>query len=414
MSIRKRTWRTSKGIERHSWVVAYSMAGKRHIRTFRRRKDADDFEVSTKLEIRAGVHTPDSASVTVGAAAAKWIETAIGAGLERSTIARYRQHVDIHILPYLGRRKLSDLTAPMVREFEEALRKGMPAEPGLEPAPRSQALIRKVRVSLGSLLSDAQERGLVARNVVRELKAKRTRGKERRLERRQRGKLKVGIDIPTPAEAKAFLAALRGRWRPILLTAIFTGLRASELRGLRWEDVDLVRRELNVRQRADRYNALGAPKSESGERTVPLPPVVANTLREWKVNCPKSEANLVFPTTGGLIEQHTNIVARGLIPAMVAAGVTTPVVSATGTPVNDKDGHPILRAKYTGLHALRHFYASWCINRRADRGLELPPKVVQERLGHSSITMTMDVYGHLFPRDDDGSELAEAEKALLA
>ena len=63
------------------------------------------------------------------------------------------------------------------------------------------------------------------------------------------------------------------------------------------------------------------------------------------------------------------------------------------------------RAKYTGLHALRHFYASWCINRRADGGLELPAKVVQERLGHSSIMMTMDVYGHLFPRGDDSAEL---------
>ena len=65
------------------------------------------------------------------------------------------------------------------------------------------------------------------------------------------------------------------------------------------------------------------------------------------------------------------------------------------------------------MHALRHFYASWCINRRVDGGLELPPKVVQQRLGHSSITLTMDVYGHLFPRGDDGAELAAAETALL-
>jgi integrase len=77
--------------------------------------------------------------------------------------------------------------------------------------------------------------------------------------------------------------------------------------------------------------------------------------------------------------------------------------------VVDADG----KAKYTGMHALRHFYASWCINRKADGGLELPAKMVQARLGHSSITMTMDVYGHLFPSDDDGAELAAAERALL-
>ena len=68
------------------------------------------------------------------------------------------------------------------------------------------------------------------------------------------------------------MAVLQGRWRPILQTAVFTGLRASELRGLRWEDVDLVKCELHVRQRADRYNQIGRPKSEAGERTVPLTP----------------------------------------------------------------------------------------------------------------------------------------------
>lgn len=77
-------------------------------------------------------------------------------------------------------------------------------------------------------------------------------------------------------------------------------------------------------------------------------------------------------------------------------------------------GAAILAAKYPGLHAFRHFYASWCINRPQDGGLGLPAKVVQERLGHSTITMTLDVYGHLFPRGDDAEELAAAERALLA
>jgi hypothetical protein len=67
-----------------------------------------------------------------------------------------------------------------------------------------------------------------------------------------------------------------------------------------------------------------------------------------------------------------------------------------------KDRGPVLKAKYTGLHALRHFYASWCINRKKDGGLELPPKMVQERLGHANIATTMDTYGHLFPSGDDG------------
>jgi len=59
-------------------------------------------------------------------------------------------------------------------------------------------------------------------------------------------------------------------------------------------------------------------------------------------------------------------------------------------------------------------YASWCINRKVDGGLELPPKTVQQRMGHASIAIMMDVYGHLFPSGDDGAELAAAEMALLA
>ena len=73
----------------------------------------------------------------------------------------------------------------------------------------------------------------------------------------------------------------------------------------------------------------------------------------------------------------------------------------------------MLVGKY-GWHSLRPFYASWCINRKVDGGLELPAKMVQQRMGHTSIAITMDVYGHLFPRGDDEAELAAAERALLA
>ena len=66
------------------------------------------------------------------------------------------------------------------------------------------------------------------------LKRERKRGKDGKPNAAQRGKLKVGVDIPTPDEIKRLIAHLSDRWRPLLLTAVFTGLRASELRGLRW------------------------------------------------------------------------------------------------------------------------------------------------------------------------------------
>jgi integrase len=386
MSVRKRIWRRPDGEPREAWVVDYvDQHGDRHLKTFARKRDADAYHAVVAAAVRAGTHTADSKSVTVAKAGELWLESSRAAGLERVTLTAYRQQLELHIAPWLGTLKLAQLTVPLVRAFEDRLR----------VEGRSPVMVRRVIRSLGALLADAQDRGLVAQNIVRS-RSRRRRGNDGpRAE--SNGKLKVGVDIPTPDEIRAIIAHLDGRWRPLLLTAIFTGLRASELRGLAWEDVDLKRGGIHVRQRADRYGVIGRPKSKAGERTVPLPPMVAATLREHRLACPKNDLDLVFPNSRGRIEHRNSIIELGLHPAQVAAGVV------------DKNG----RAKYPGLHSLRHFYASWCINRRVDGGLELPLKVVQARLGHASIQMTADTYGHLFPRGDDGAELAAAERAFL-
>jgi integrase len=168
-----------------------------------------------------------------------------------------------------------------------------------------------------------------------------------------------------------------------------------------------------VRQRADRYNAIGKPKSAAGERVIPLPPTLVSELRKWRLACPHSELGLAYPASDGSVESYVNITRHALVPTLLAAGVTAPVLDEHQKPKRDDHGKPIIAAKY-GWHSLRHFYASWCINRKVDGGLELPPKAVQQRMGHASIAITMDVYGHLFPSGDDGAELAAAEMALLA
>ena len=346
---------------------------------FERKKDADEYHARVKVDVRQGTHIAASKSVTVAEAAENWIKYVELEGRERSTIEHYRNHVDNHIVPRIGREKLARLTTPRIQAFRDDL---------VTKLSRAQA--RKVLVSLKSLLRDACRRGNLAQNVAVGVSIK--------SDSRSKTKLKVGVDIPRPDEIRRIVHAATGRIRPFLIVAIFCGFRSSELRGLRWADVDFKSEELHVRQRADRYAKIGKPKSESGNRTIPLGPLVVNTLREWRLACPKSEMDLVFPNTLGKLWDHADIVSRYVWPTMVAAGV-----------VNDKG-----EAKYTGLHALRHFYASWLINRKADGGLELPLKVVQERLGNSSVVMTSDVYGHLFPRTDDGREMAEAERLLLA
>jgi integrase len=401
MSIRKRRWATASGDVRECYVVQYSTPEldsrgkrKRHVKAFDRKKDAEVFHAQVRVDIGKGVHVPASKSITVEAAGRNWIDSC--GDLERTTVDGYQQHLNIHINPYLGGVKLSALTVAIVRDWQDKLRKGVPAPGQAEAEPRTADMVKRVTTSLGSLISDATERGHVGTNVVRNLRANRKRGKERKAERRAKGRLKIGIDIPTPAEIDAILAAAQGRWRPFLLVAIRCGLRASELRGLRWEDIDFRKAALHVHQRADAYNKIGPPKSESGERAVPIPPATLLALKEWKLKCPRDarrELHYVFPNGDGNVENHANIVTRGLAPTLIDAGVTDPVGEA----------------KYSGWHALRHYFASWCINRKVDGGLELPLKVVSERLGHSNIAITADLYGHLFPRSDDTAELAAAE-----
>jgi integrase len=377
MSVRKRTWTTRRGEPKEAWIVDYTdQDGDRHIETFERKKDADARHATVKVDVRQGVHTAPSKSITVAEAAEGWIKRVEADGRERATVREYRQHVDLHILPRIGRLKLAHLTPAKVEAFRDDLL-----------ANHSRQLARKVLTSFKSLLKAAKFAHVAADVSVR-------------TDKRGKRQLEPGVDFPTTGEIKRLIAAAKEfdpKRRTLLLTAALTGLRASELRGLPWKDVGLKAGELHVRQRADRFNRIGSPKSESSRRAVPLDAdVLIPALKEWRLACPKGDLDLVFPTTAGKVEHHKNTL-NGLEPVMVAAGVV------------DKAGKP----KYA-LHAFRHFFASWCINPKDRGGRELSAKVVQQLLGHSSITMTLDRYGHLFPRGDDKAELAASARALLA
>jgi integrase len=371
MSVRKRKWLTKTGEVREAWVAEVGSAGDRHIKTFATKGEAKAYEAEARVDLRAGVHTNPSKSPTVAKAAADWLAASEARGLERTTLKTYREHCRVHIVPFLGEVKLSDLNAPVVRAFETKLR----------ATGRSPATTKMVITSLGAIIAEAVEHGKASKNPVRDLRRHRRQKGDR-----EKAHLEAGVDIPTPAEVGKIIAAASGRTHALLVVAAFTGLRASELRGLTWSNVDLNANLLKVTQRADHFNQIGAPKSVKSRRTVPFGSFVANTLKEWKLACPPNELDLVFPTANGHIMHHTNLIQRDLIPVVAAA---------LGEP------------KYTGMHCLRHFYASWCI----DRGLA--PKVVQERMGHSSITITYDRYGHLFPRDDDSAEIDAAELSVV-
>jgi integrase len=381
VSVRKRTWKTKQGEAKEAWVVDYTDGdGDRHVETFARKKDATDHHARIKLDVKAGLHLAPSKSVTVAKAAELWLTFVKNEGRERSTLESYATQARLHILPRLGEFKLTALSAPRIEQFRDELLGTL-----------SRSLAKKVLVSLKAILRDAQRRGLVAQNV-----ASGARVDQPRRER----PLAVGIDIPSKDEVRRLIEAVPDlRSRATLFVAAFAGLRASEIRGLRWADVDLKASPptVTVSQRADRYKVIGPTKSKAGMRTVPIGAMLANTLRAWRLQCPASPLDLVFPTKDGGIQRLVNMTKVALTRPQRRLGML------------DGQGRP----RY-GFHSLRHYYASWCINRRADGGLELPLKNVSVRLGHASIQITADTYGHLFPSQDDGAELDAAERAIFA
>lgn len=373
MSVRKRTWTTRLGEQKESWIVDYvDQQGDRHIQTFERKKEADEYHAKVKVDVRKGLHTAPSKSATVAEAAEAWIKRVEADGREAGTLLMYRQHARLHIVPRIGRWKLSSLTHQAIEKFRDDML-----------ADTSRPMARKVLTSLKSIL-----RASKFAHVADDVRIKRQKRDERRIE--------VGRDIPTPGEVKRLIEAARpGRQRAMMLVAATAGLRASEIRGLRWSDVNLKAATLNVAQRADRFCKIGRPKSASSVREVPLVPQAVSELRVWRVACPPSDGDLIFPTRRGKVSHHINL-QRSCETLMRKAKVV------------DKKGV----AKYS-MHSFRHFFASWCLNRKPE-GRELPPKTVQTLLGHSSIVMTMDIYGHLFPSSTDRAELAQSANALLA
>jgi integrase len=382
MAVRKRIWKTRKNEQREAWVVDYTdHTGKRRFETFDRKGDADSRAATIKVELGKGRHVALDSKATVADVAENWIRRLEAEGRERSTLAQYRQYLNLHILPHLGRVRLARLTPERIEHYRDLCLLAKD-ERGREVM--SRAMARKVLVSLKSMLKSAKCGHLVD-------------GVRISMDGRGKRKLEIGRDVPENAEIKRLFVATAGqsKKRALLLMVAFTGLRASELRGLRWYDVDLKEGELHVRQRADRYGEIGSPKSKKSRRTIPLDPdLLIPALKEWKLACPKSDLDLVFPTRKGTIDSHKNML-RGLEPIMKAAGVV------------HRDGKP----KYA-LHAFRHYFASWCISPKERGGRELSAKVVQEWLGHSTIAMTLDVYGHLF-RDVDSDELASAVQRVL-
>jgi integrase len=270
-SVRKRSWKTKDGVK-SAWQATYSdQYGKKATKTFDLKKEAHDWLAKTQVDVKAGLHTRDYGSITVRELAERWLEKAKTDGRRAGTLYLYRCRVENYIT---GRRgipgrsdvepslianiKLSRLGKSHVHDFVDELRRKTTKHSAYQ-----------VWRNLKEMLWYAYDRGWVERNVA--IRVKFGKPEQRQLE--------IGRDIPTEPEVLQLLD-YADEWHGFFTLAAFAGLRAGEIRALRQSDVNLRQPhpEINVRRNVDFWHTETRPKSDAGQRKVPVFPPVFEVL----------------------------------------------------------------------------------------------------------------------------------------
>lgn len=303
----------------------------------------------------------------------EWLKTLPATGLEQSTIGAYRHLLETYAIPELGEMPLQGLEPLMLdRLYSKMLKQGRRQRSG-GLSPRTTRFLHTV---LRKALEDAVRKGMLITNVADRASppsAKAARPPE--------------MNFWTPAELHTFLHSLdaEDRLYAIWRVLAFTGLRRGEVAGLRWLDVDLegdeeVPGQILVRQQYKPNGkggfVFGPPKSDRSRRTVDLDPPTAALLRDHR------RSQLEEWTGLGLSGQPT------LVFTNLEGGPVRPDsgISKRFDRLASKTDLPRIR-----LHDLRHTHCAHLIAAGADL------KAISIRLGHASVSFTLDRYGHLLP-----------------
>jgi integrase len=372
--------RTKAGTIIKRWQLSYvDGSGKRHRKNFSLKRDADAERIRIESQLQTGTHIPDGASRTVLQGLQAWldhIDELVRAG-KRGLITwkQYSSHIDNHVaIRPIAKGMLSRLRPADIAAFADDLERSL-----------SPAMARKVMATLRMGLKYCRRHEWLTTDPAKDV----------RIERRDSGDNAVGI--PPKADLKALLAAAskaedNGRSRALIHLLLYCGLRMGELRALTRGALTLTGNHphLFVTQAADQYGGVKPPKSKAGRRKIPIGPETAKSLREWLVHAPPNDLRLVFPNGAGKVETHSNLANRWWGPLMLAAGLAEEV--------EGKGRAKRIVPQFTP-HDLRHAAASLWIE------MALIPKKVQELLGHESLQMTMDLYGHLWVDPDHDRQI---------
>jgi len=295
-------------------------------------------------QLRRGIYLPDQKIPTFKQVAEDWIEYK-KPNLRHSTWSVYEGHTRNHFDDFNPIR-INQISTAKVETWISARHKdGM-----------NLATMKKILISLGQIMAYAVRHGYIDYNPVRDAE-------------RPRGNGETGEDkikVLAPSEINSFLDAEEHmKYRTLFRLAIFSGARQGELLGLKWSDVDWQYSQIHI-QRTFNNQRWFNTKTGASNRKIDLGPAMMKELKAWKLACPPNDLDLVFPNESGQPINHNNMVNRHFNPALKKAGIE--------------------RIRF---HDLRHTYASLLI----EQGENI--KYIQTQLGHSSPTVTLNVYSHL-------------------
>jgi len=288
---------------------------------------------------------------TVAEFITRWLDDSAALKVRASTLASYTQVCRLHVTPKIGDVKLSKLSPSHVQNLlAEMTRAG-----------KSARLVQMAYTMIRLSLSVGLKWGLVVRNVA---------------EAADRPSVSRHEITPLTAEqaAKFLTAAKSDRLYAVYVLALATGMRQGELFGLQRDDVDIKAGTINVRRTLVELSGkitTNPPKTDKGRRLIELPQMAVTALvahGERMLAEGLKDCDWVFSDTDGNPLRRQNVLRRSFMPILEASGL-----------------------QGTRFHDLRHTSATLML------GAGTHPKVVQERLGHSQIGITMDTYSHCLP-----------------
>lgn len=348
---------------------------------YRTMSEADDALDAAKRQLREHVKFVRSMP-TVAEYSKRWLA---GLALANSTIAGYKRNVNNHVTPQLGNIPLDKLTATrLARHYRELAATGR--RDGTHTGePLSANTVNKVHVAIGAMLEAAREDGIITVNPARK------RGVVKAPTGKQIREQKAEMVTWTAGELQRFLGWDRDvhedELYPLWLTVAYTGMRRSEALALRWGDLDPEGGRIAIRRSLDTTEANTTKLTKTGgARVVDVDDTVLSVLRSYRAK--RAQLSLELARAGAYI--FGNLEGGSRSPNEVSRRWRTRVRQARA--YLGEDQLPTIT-----LHDLRHTHATLLLANGEH------PKVVQERLGHRHISMTMDVYSHVTPTMQRGA-----------